>query len=145
MIRLRRCIAFFFAAMLAACTQAPLRDADKRAAATAHDTAQDKAPKPKPDYLRYVQGPAMAFDFNRVSDWDSPDPSHVVVWTSPYEAYLLTLASACFNLASSQTILLSSPGRMHAGTDAVLVSGERCPVQRIDRLDARKLKADTTK
>jgi hypothetical protein len=118
------------------------------AAGCAHSPAHDQvaaADKAKPDYRDYVLGTAMAFDFRRVDNWDSPAPDEVVVWTSPKEAYLLRLFGPCFGLDNAATILLSSNGSVRAGSDAVIVAGERCRIQRIDRLDARRLKADMAK
>lgn len=122
---------------LAACTQTPARDNAKGAAASAkaHPTAAD--------YLRYIRGNAGVFSAASVYDWTAPDPGHVVVWTSPAEAYLLTLFGACFGLDSVQTILLSGDGgTVRAGAAAVMVGAERCPIQTVERLDARAMKAD---
>jgi hypothetical protein len=126
------CLAVALMLGLASCAQHAPRDAK---------SASSDVRKPGPttgDYRRYVKGATLAFNLANVTDWDSPDPNHVVVWTSPVEAYLLTLFGACFNLQSSQTILLSHGG----GAGAVMVGGERCPIQAVERLDARAMKAD---
>jgi hypothetical protein len=124
-------------APLAACTQTPTHENAKGAAA---------APKPRAttaDYRRYIKGNAGVFSSASVYDWNAPDPNHVVVWTSPAEAYLLTLFGACFGLDSVQTILLSGDGgTVRAGAAAVMVGAERCPIQTVERLDARAMKAD---
>jgi hypothetical protein len=127
---LRLPLTIVLATLLAGCAQSPVRDAPAKA---------------KPDYRDYVVGGAMAFDFNRVDNWDSPNPGEVVVWNGPNEAYLLSLFEPCFGLDHAATILLSSHGSVRAGSDAVIVNGERCRIQRIDRLDARRLKADQAK
>jgi len=122
--------------LVAACASPKHKDGDAAA----------KPAKPKvttDDYRRYVRGFATGFSFSRMDDWDSPDPNHVVVWTSPYEAYLLTLFGACFGLDSAHTILLSTRGSMVTpGSDAVMVGNERCPIQNVERLDAKAMKAD---
>jgi len=105
----------------------------------AHDAHADAKAPPKQrattdDYLRYVQGNAPSFGSKNVTDWTAPDPNHVVVRVSPIEAYLLTLFGACFGLETSQTILL--------GDGAVRVGPERCPISKVERLDARAMKAD---
>jgi hypothetical protein len=109
------------------------------AASSKHDANADAKAPPKQrattdDYLRYVQGNVPSFGSKNVTDWNAPDPNHVVVWVSPVEAYLLTLIGACFGLESTQTILLSP--------DAVMVGPERCPISKAERLDARRMKAD---
>ena len=95
------------------------------------------------DYRRYIKGNVPAFNSARIIDWDSPDPMHVVVWTSPAEAYLLTLFGACLGLESTKTILLSADGGVvRPGGAAVMVGAERCAIQFVDRLDAKAMKAD---
>ncbi|MET0231766.1 MAG: DUF6491 family protein [Rhodanobacteraceae bacterium] len=109
------------------------------AAPATHDAhAGTKAP-PKQrattdDYLRYVEAAVPSFGSRNPTDWTAPDPNHVVVWVSPVEAYLLTLFGACFGLETSQSILV--------GNGAVSVGPERCPVSRVERLDARAMRAD---
>jgi len=122
---------------LAACTQTPTHENAKGA------TASAKAHPTAADYRRYIRGNAGVFSSAIVYDWEAPDPNHVVVWTSPAEAYLLTLFGACFGLDSVQTILLSGDGgTVRAGAAAVMVGSERCPIQTVERLDARAMKAD---
>lgn len=128
------------AAALAACTSTPPAHGD------AQTTRADAPSKPRPttnDYRRYVRGNVQAFNSSSVTDWDSPDPQHVVVWTSPAEAYLLTLFGACFGLDSASTILLSADGGVvRPGAAAVMVGTERCRIQFVEKLDARAMKAD---
>lgn len=100
------------------------------------------APAGKVDYRDYIRGSAWMFDGRHISDWDSPDPSQVVVWTAPTRAWLLTLTRPCFALQTTATIGLTSQATIKAGSDAVIAGGERCPILRIDQLDARRLKAD---
>ena len=95
------------------------------------------------DYQRYIRGNVHAFSSSSVNDWDAPDPSHVVVWISSAEAYLLTLSGACFGLDSATTIFLKADGGVvRSGGAAVMVGTERCAIQVVDRLDARAIKAD---
>ena len=128
------------AGSLAACTSAPPPHDDASAAKA------DAPSKPHPttdDYRRYVRGNVQAFNSSNVTDWDAPDPQHVVVWTSPAEAYLLTLSGACFGLQSASTILLSADGGVvRPGAAAVMVGAERCRILIVEKLDARAMKAD---
>jgi len=129
------------AAALTACSSTPPSRSDAAAA-----PRSDAAAKPRPttnDYRRYVRGNVQAFNSSSVTDWDAPDPQHVVVWTSPAEAYLLTLFGACFGLDSASTILLSADGGVvRPGAAAVMVGSERCRIQFVEKLDARAMKAD---
>lgn len=128
MYTMKTFFAALFGSALAAC-----------ATTATHDASADAKAPPKQrattdDYLRYVQGNVPSFGAKNVTDWNAPDPGHVVVWVSPVEAYLLTLFGACFGLESSSTILLS-PG-------AVMVGPERCSISKAERLDARRMRAD---
>lgn len=126
------------ATVLASCTSAPMHPD-----ASASKTESRKARPTTDDYRRYVRGNVPAFNSSSVTDWDAPDPQHVVVWTSPAEAYLLTLVGACFGLESASTILLSADGGVvRPGAAAVMVGAERCRIQTVDKLDARAMKAD---
>ncbi len=95
-----------------------------------------------PDYQRYIQGPALSFDAMRVDDWSAPDATHVVVWSAPTRAALVTLSGPCFALERAATIGLEAGPHARGRVDAIVVGGERCPIQRIDRLDGRRLRAD---
>jgi hypothetical protein len=120
--------AALLASALAACATPAAHDANTPAKAPPKQRATTD------DYLRYVQGTTPSFGSKNVTDWNAPDPNHVVVWVSPAEAYLLTLIGACFGLETSQTILLS-PG-------VVMVGPERCPISKAERLDTRRMRAD---
>jgi hypothetical protein len=140
-MRLVRAIASAaLATALAACASAPPSHNDAQA------PRSDAAAKPRPttnDYRKYVRGNVQAFNSSNVTDWDAPDPQHVVVWTSPAEAYLLTLFGACFGLESAATILLSADGGVvRPGAAAVMVGSERCRIQFVEKLDARAMKTD---
>jgi hypothetical protein len=126
------------AVALTSCAPAPHGDVPS--------TRSQASSKPRPttdDYRRYIRGNVSAFNASSVTDWDAPDPQHVAVWTSPVEAYFLTLFGACFGLESASTILLSADGGVvRPGAAAVMVGAERCRVQFVEKLDARAIKAD---
>ena len=91
------------------------------------------------DYRAFTTGPVMAADFRHISDWDSPDPGHVVLWNTPNRAYLVTLAGPCMALQNAATIAVSGARLARADREAILVQGERCPIWRIEKLDVRRL------
>jgi uncharacterized protein DUF6491 len=129
-------------ALLAACAGGPARN-DVSASRSSAATAPAKPRPTTDDYRRYIRGSVSAFNSSGVTDWDSSDPNHVVVWTSPAEAYLLTLFGACFGLDSATTILLAADGGVvRPGAAAVMIGAERCRIQFVDKLDARAIKAD---
>ncbi|MCK9538630.1 DUF6491 family protein [Dokdonella sp.] len=122
--------------LLSACVPAMTESAVRPAA---HSQANASV-----DYREYTTSPVMAADFSNIQDWSSPDPEHVVLWSTPNRAYLVSLMGACLQLQDAPTIGISGGAGgsfVRAGRDAILVQGERCPIRRIDRLDTRRLKA----
>ena len=139
---MRLVVAIAMASLMILATSCTQHDARTNASSPSA-SAQPKTRPTTNDYRRYMRGSVGAFSSSRVVDWDSPDPSHVVVWTSPAEAYLLTLFGACFGLQSAQTILLAAQdGVVRPGEAAVSVGPEHCRIQFVDRLDAKAMKAD---
>ncbi len=123
--------------VLGACAQQPARNPG-----AAGSPAQGHTKSAGIDYSRYVTGAVGMFSFSSLYDWDSNDPSHAVVWTTPFEAYRLTLLGPCFELQHAPIIALTSHGgTVTAGLDSVLVRGDHCTIQSIDKLDAKAIRA----
>lgn len=123
------------AVLLAACAQSPARDGAERHAHAAID------------YAKYVQTTVPWFHFSSLYSWDSNQPGHVVVWTSPTQAYRLTLVGPCLGLDRSVGVigLTSRNGMVSANRDAVLAGGDRCSIMQIQRLDAKALREAQSK
>src|SRR5581483_1787852 len=131
-------VALLLSAAQCTCAQQPPRSADT-AAPTAADTGSRHTGI---DYSKYVVRTVGMFSFSSLYDWDSNDPSHAVVWTTPFEAYRLTLLGPCFELQHAPIIALTSNGgTVTAGLDSVLVRGDRCTIQTIEKLDAKAISA----
>ena len=125
------------AVSLGACAQQPARNA-----AGAAPAAETGAKHTGIDYAKYVTRTVGMFSFSSLYDWDSNDPTHAVVWTTPFEAYRLTLLGPCFELQHAPIIALTSNGgTVTAGLDSVLVRGDRCTIQTIEKLDAKAIRA----
>lgn len=123
-------ILFLSIGLLAACAQQPARHAS---ASHAHHPI---------DYAAYVKGTVPWFHFTSLYSWDSNEPGYVVVWTSPIEAYRLALVGPCFGLQTTGMIgLTSQAGEVSSTRDAVIAGGDRCQIMRIERLDARAIRA----
>ena len=123
-------IPLLLAAVLAACAQQPARQPS-----THHPPATI-------DYDKYVQGTVPWFQFNSLYDWDSNRLGSVVVWTTPRQAYLLTLVGPCLGLQNAFVIALTSQsGLVNSNRDYVIAGGDRCQIMRIDRLDAKAIRA----
>jgi hypothetical protein len=128
-------IPLLLAAALAACAQQAARDSSAR---HTHQAI---------DYGKYVQGSVPWFSFTSLYDWDSNQPGYVVVWTSPVQAYRLQLVGPCLGLQSAVGIigLTSQDGLVNSNHDAVLAGGDRCGIMRIERLDAKAIRAARSK
>ena len=124
-------ILVLIAAVLAACAQQPARETSAHHAHRAID------------YGKYVQGDVPWFNFTSLYSWDSNQLGHVVVWTTPRQAFRLQLVGPCLGLRNSGAVigLTSHDGLVSANRDAVLAGGSRCPIMRIQRLDAKAIRA----
>ncbi|HKT42211.1 MAG TPA: DUF6491 family protein [Rhodanobacteraceae bacterium] len=124
-------ISLLLVVALAACAQQPTRESSAR---HAHQAI---------DYGKYVQGDVPWFNFTSLYSWDSNQFGYVVVWTSPVQAYRLQLAGPCLGLQTAGAMigLTSQSGLVSSNRDAVLAGGDRCQIMRIERLDAKAIRA----
>ncbi len=123
-------IPLLLAAVLAACAQQPARRSSGH-----HSPAAI-------DYGKYVQGTVPWFQFTSLYNWDSNQLGSVVVWTTPRQAYLLTLVGPCLGLQNAFAIALTSQsGLVNSNRDYVIAGGDRCQIMRIERLDAKAIRA----
>jgi len=81
--------------------------------------------------------------FRRPYSWEPVDDKTVIVWTTPFDAYLVELAFPSHDMKFVQGIGLSSSGsRVYAKFDAVTIRGFRYPINNIyklSRAEARNL------
>lgn len=128
-------IPLLLAVLLTACAQQPARESSARHA--------DKAI----DYGKYVQGDVPWFSFTSLYNWDSNQLGYVVVWTTPRQAFRLQLVGPCLGLRNAGAMigLTSHDGMVSANRDAVLAGGDRCGIMRIQRLDAKAIRALRTR
>ncbi|MGH8191860.1 MAG: DUF6491 family protein [Rhodanobacteraceae bacterium] len=95
--------------------------------------------------IRRRHGPLVPLQL--VVQWDSNQLGHVVVWTSPVQAYRLTLAGPCLGLQTAPGVigLTSRGGEVSAMRDAVIAGGDHCQIMQIERLDARAIRVRRSK
>ena len=78
--------------------------------------------------------------------WHAIDDDTVIVWTNPWQPYLVQLAFPSHDLPFVQAIGVTSMGsRVYAKFDAVKVRGFRYPIQGIFKLTRDEAKALTTR
>ncbi len=126
--------AWLLAAMtlLTACSGIPLkqRDAAERAR-----------------YEAYAGPPISQFTWlGSYYSWNPISTDEIVVWTTPFQAYLIKVAPPCQDLQFANRIgLTSTQNTVYARFDFVRVFHLRCPIQEIRPIDYQRMRADLRK
>jgi hypothetical protein len=98
------------------------------------------------DYAAYAGEPVKEIKFTQLYNWQRVNDRHLVVWTKPSTAYLLSLRHDCDALSGRVTIEIGGVdgirGRLQAGMGDVIVGQLRCRVDTIQPLDLARMKAD---
>jgi hypothetical protein len=107
-----------------------------------HDSGQPVRDR----FAAYAGPPIDQFTWlGRFDSWQSLGRSELVVFTTPWDAYLLKIWLPCDTRFANTISLTSTGGAVHAHLDAVRVAGQRCPIDEIRRIDYRRLQADLTR
>jgi uncharacterized protein DUF6491 len=120
-------------ALLAACSGIPLKQ------------RQDEQ---RARYEAYAGPPIEQFTYlGRYDSWQSIGTNQLVVWTTPFQAYLIKVAPPCENLQFANRIgLTSTASTVSARFDFVKVGGRwRCPIQEIRPVDYQRMRQDMRK
>ena len=114
---------------LTACAGVPHRESESRELAK---------------YQPYVGAPITQFSTLRgISGWNSIGDDKLVIWSGVNDAYLLTVAQPCTNLAFANSIAFTSTTSMITTFDFVrLRNNERCAITEIRPIDYRRMKED---
>lgn len=98
-------------------------------------------------YESYAGAPVESFTWlGRYDSWQSIGTNEVVVWTTPFQAYLIKVAPPCDNLQFANRIgLTSTASTVSARFDFVKVGRWRCPIQEIRPVDYQRMRADLRK
>ena len=130
-MRFRKWVPLLLSLALAGCAQHAARSSSTQHTSTAID------------YGKFVQGDVPWFNFTSLYSWDSNQLGSVVVWTSPRQAYLLQLAGPCIGLqtAAGMIGLSSHDGLVSSNRDAVIAGSDHCAIMRIQKLDAKAIRA----
>lgn len=79
----------------------------------------------------------------RFDSWESIGANQLVVFTTPSDAFLLTVTPPCNDLPFVNSIALSSTGgAVYARLDSVKVKRWHCPIAEIRKVDYRRMRAD---
>ncbi|HEY7996813.1 MAG TPA: DUF6491 family protein [Steroidobacteraceae bacterium] len=95
-------------------------------------------------YAAYAGSPVDSFTWlGRFYSWQTLGDNQLVVFTTPSDAYLLTVQAPCNDLPFTQTVGVSATaGTVHARLDSVTVKGWRCPITQIRPVDYARMRAD---
>jgi len=99
-------------------------------------------------YEAYAGAPVDQFTWlGRYDSWQPIGTNELVVWTTPFQAYLIKVAPPCDNLNFVNRIGLTSTGStVSARFDFVKVGHHwRCPIQEIRPIDYQRMLADQRK
>ncbi len=79
---------------------------------------------------------------SEIDAWQALDKRRLIVSTSPSKNYLVTLRQECHALRfSSRLGISSSNNTVYAGFDYITADGERCAIQRINRISSAEKRA----
>lgn len=96
-------------------------------------------------YMTYAGPPIDHFIWlGRYDSWEPIAKDELVVFTTPWDAYLLKVWPTCNNLlfARERIGLTSTGGAVYARLDSVKTGHWRCPIEQIRKIDYRRMKAD---
>jgi Family of unknown function (DUF6491) len=99
-------------------------------------------------YEAYAGPPIEKFTWlGRYDSWQSIGTNQLVVWTTPFQAYLIKVAPPCENLQFANRIgLTSTANTVSARFDFVKVGRQwRCPIQEIRPVDYQRMRQDMRK
>jgi hypothetical protein len=99
-------------------------------------------------YEAYAGPPIEKFTWlGRYDSWQSIGTNQLVVWTTPFQAYLIKVAPPCENLQFANRIgLTSTASTVSARFDFVKVGHQwRCPIQEIRPVDYQRMRQDMRK
>jgi hypothetical protein len=99
-------------------------------------------------YEAYAGPPIEQFTWlGRYDSWQSIGTNQLVVWTTPFQAYLIKVAPPCENLQFANRIgLTSTANTVSARFDFVKVGHQwRCPIQEIRPVDYQRMRQDMRK
>jgi hypothetical protein len=94
------------------------------------------------EYLPYAGPPIDSFHFWHMYSWEAVGPYQVVLWSTPWDAYFVTVQQPCIDLQWVQRVgVTSTAGTVSHFESLLLPHHERCPIMEIRAIDTKQLKA----
>lgn len=93
-------------------------------------------------YEPYIGEPIRSFTAFRQESWQPINRTQFILTTGFNHAYLITIAGSCPDLMFSNAIRVTSSGSSISTFDQVLVRSDRCPINVIQPIDLRRMRAD---
>jgi hypothetical protein len=93
-------------------------------------------------YLDYAGEPVRGFTAFRLQSWQPLSRDQLILWTGVNEAYLVTVWDSCPDLQFAESIRVTSTGSEITTFDQVRVGRDRCPIEKLQPIDVRQMKAD---
>lgn len=104
----------------------------------------DGQEKQRDRYASYAGPPMQSFTWlGKYDGWESLGNNQLVIFTTPFEAYLLTVVGPCNDLNFANAVGLTSTGStVSTRFDYVKVKHMRCQISEIRKVDYQRMKAD---
>lgn len=120
-------------ALFAACSNPPVKERE-----AAEQARFESYAGPPVDHITYL---------GRYDGWKPIAPDQVVVWTTPFDAFLLKVAQPCDDLTFAHHISItqSSARTIYTRLDFIRFREWKCQIQEIRPVDYRRMKADLRK
>jgi hypothetical protein len=117
------------AALLGACSTTPARTYER---------------DPLDRYDRYAGPPIDHFAYRGTLDgWRAVDRDRVIVWTTPDDAYLLTVDRDCHDLTTVDRLrLTASRENFDRAYDYIVIGADRCRIRDIRHVDYAAMRQD---
>jgi nucleoid-associated protein YgaU len=118
-------------------------------ALTACATTPDNQQQALQAYRSYAGPPIRSFTWlGHFDSWQALGKDHLVVFTTPWDAYLLTIWSPCdLRFVINRIGISSTSGTVYSGLDSIIVNGPNtgrwtCPISEIRKVDYQRMRAD---
>ena len=113
-------------------------------AACAGTPPRQDPPTVRARYASYAGEPLERITWlGRFDSWESLGDNQLLVFTTPNDAYLLSVRPPCTDLPFVQGIALTSTGStIYARLDSVIVKGWKCQIAQIRKVDYARMRAD---